>query len=75
MRLLVAENDSALGVFLQRGFGAEHYAVDLTQSGEKAKSMVRERDYDLAVLDLSLPKQRASPFCRTCGRLANNYRL
>jgi two-component system copper resistance phosphate regulon response regulator CusR len=56
MRLLVAENDSALGVFLQRGFGAEHYAVDLTQSGEKAKSMVRERDYDLAVLDLSLPK-------------------
>jgi hypothetical protein len=34
MRLLVAENDSALGIFLQRGFGAERYAVDLTQSEE-----------------------------------------
>jgi len=56
MRLLVAENDSALGIFLQRGFGAEHYSVDLTQSGEQARSMVRENEYDLAILDLSLPK-------------------
>jgi two-component system, OmpR family, copper resistance phosphate regulon response regulator CusR len=57
MRLLVAENDSALGIFLQRGFGAERYAVDLTQNGEQAKSLVREHEYDLAILDLSLPKE------------------
>jgi DNA-binding response OmpR family regulator len=57
MRLLVAENDAALGIFLQRGFGAERYAVDLTQSGERAKSLVREHEYDLAILDLGLPKE------------------
>lgn len=57
MRLLVAENDSALGIFLQRGFGAERYTVDLTQSGEQAKCLVREHEYDLAILDLSLPKE------------------
>ena len=57
MRVLVSENDSALGVSLQRGFGAEQYSVDLTQSGERAKSMVREREYDLAVLDLTLPRE------------------
>ncbi|MGA8142580.1 MAG: response regulator [Candidatus Acidiferrales bacterium] len=56
MRLLVAENDSALGIFLQRGFGAECYSVDLTQNGEQAKVMVRDNEYDLAILDLSLPK-------------------
>lgn len=56
MRFLVAANDSALGFLLQQGFGAESYAVDLTQNGEQAKSLVREHEYDLAILDLSLPK-------------------
>jgi two-component system, OmpR family, copper resistance phosphate regulon response regulator CusR len=57
MRVLVSEKDSALGVSLQRGFGAEQYSVDLTHSGERAKSMVREHKYDLAVLDLTLPRE------------------
>jgi len=57
MRLLVAENDPSLGIFLQRGFGAERYSVDLTQNGEQAESLVRENEYDLAILDLSLPKE------------------
>src|SRR6202021_55905 len=57
MRLLVAENDPSLGIFLQRWFGAERYSVDLTQNGEQAESLVRENEYDLAILDLSLPKE------------------
>ena len=57
MRLLVAENDPSLGIFLQRGFGAERYSVDLTQNVEQARSFVRENEYDLAILDLSLPKE------------------
>jgi DNA-binding response OmpR family regulator len=59
MRLLVAENDPALGIFLQRGFGAERYSVDLTQNGEQARSMAQQNEYDLAILDLSLPKEEA----------------
>jgi DNA-binding response OmpR family regulator len=57
MRLLVAENDPALGIFLQRGFDAERYSVDLTQNGEQAWNLVQENEYDLAILDLSLPKE------------------
>jgi DNA-binding response OmpR family regulator/outer membrane protein OmpA-like peptidoglycan-associated protein len=57
MRLLVAENDPALGIFLQRGFGAEQYTVDLTQNGEQARSLVQDNAYDLAILDLSLTKE------------------
>jgi len=57
MRLLVAENDPALGIFLQRGFGAEQYTVDLTQNGEQARSLVQDNEYDLAILDLSLPEE------------------
>ena len=37
MRLLVAENDPALGTFLQRGFDDEHYIVDLTSDGESTQ--------------------------------------
>ena len=59
MRLLVAENDPALGIFLQRGFGAEQYTVDLTQNGERARSLVQDNEYDLAILDLSLPKEES----------------
>jgi DNA-binding response OmpR family regulator/flagellar motor protein MotB len=55
MRLLVAESDPALGMFLQRGFESEHYSVDLSADGENVKSMVHVHEYDVAILDLSLP--------------------
>jgi len=54
VRILVAENDAALATFLQRGFGAENYAVDLTQDAEEAKNLVHKQKYDLAILDLNL---------------------
>jgi DNA-binding response OmpR family regulator len=56
MRILVAESDPPLGAFLRHGFDAENYAVDLAAGSEDAKSMARDRDYDAAVLDLSLPQ-------------------
>jgi two-component system, OmpR family, copper resistance phosphate regulon response regulator CusR len=55
MRILVSESDPALGMFLRRGFDAEHYAVDLTEDGEEAKSLAQRRNYDTAILDLNLP--------------------
>ena len=48
MRILVAENDPALARFLERGFDAEKYAVDLTTSGEETKCLAQERNYDAA---------------------------
>jgi chemotaxis protein MotB len=54
MRLLVAENDPALAIFLQESFDHEHYSVDLTHESEEAKKWVEDRDYDLAILDLNL---------------------
>jgi DNA-binding response OmpR family regulator/flagellar motor protein MotB len=57
MRLLVAENDHALGTFLCRGLDAEHYVVDLAADGEEAAHRVDEHDYDLLILDLNLPRR------------------
>jgi two-component system OmpR family response regulator len=60
MRMLVAENDPALATFLQERFSDEHYAVDLTGDGEDARHWVEERNYDVVILDLNLPRVEAA---------------
>src|SRR5438874_11429344 len=55
MRILVAEDDPALGSFVRKGLEAEHYAVDVSADGEQARAMAGELDFDLVVLDLNLP--------------------
>jgi two-component system copper resistance phosphate regulon response regulator CusR len=56
MRILIAEDDSSLASFVKKGLDAEHYAVDVSNDGEQARAMAGEFDYDLVVLDLSLPR-------------------
>jgi DNA-binding response OmpR family regulator len=57
MLILVAENDPALATFLERGFNAEQYAVDLAADGERATHLALSRSYGAAILDLNLPQQ------------------
>jgi DNA-binding response OmpR family regulator len=54
MRILVAEQDKALGTFLERSFDAENYAVDLAADSQAAKAMAEAQEYDAAIFDLNL---------------------
>lgn len=54
MRILIAENDAALGAFLQQGFQTERYLVDLTDDGQRAAAFAGSNNYDAAILDLNL---------------------
>ncbi|MEE8608237.1 MAG: response regulator transcription factor [Nitrospiraceae bacterium] len=56
MRVLVAEDDNALASLVRKGLEAEHYAVDIASDGEEAQYMAEEYDYDLVILDLTLPQ-------------------
>jgi two-component system copper resistance phosphate regulon response regulator CusR len=56
MRVLIAEDDKPVASFVQKGLEAEQYAVDVAQDGDEAQFMVNQFDYDVAVLDLSLPR-------------------
>jgi len=69
MRILIAEGEVALGLFLERQFHNENYAVDLANEASEAKTLVRERHYDAAILDLSLPSPESLEFLR-CVRAA-----
>ena len=56
MRVLVVEDDRALGLFLQKGLMLEGHEVDWVGDGEAALSHAEKDAPGLVVLDLSLPK-------------------
>jgi DNA-binding response OmpR family regulator len=55
MKLLIAEDDKALGLFLTRGLEADGHRVRLAVDGAAAIEAFREEMPDLTILDLSLP--------------------
>jgi DNA-binding response OmpR family regulator len=57
MRVLVVEDDRALGVFLQRGLTFEGHDVEWVGDGDAAVERARRWAPDLVVLDLGLPQR------------------
>ncbi len=57
MRVLIVEDDAALGLFLQKGMKLEGHAVELVTDGEAALEHAATKRPDLMVLDLGLPKR------------------
>jgi DNA-binding response OmpR family regulator len=55
MRLLIAEDDKALGLFLSRGLEADGHRVRLAHDGGAAVEAFREDMPDLTILDLNMP--------------------
>ena len=55
MRLLIAEDDKSLGLFLSRGMEADGHRVRLVFDGGAAVEAFRQEMPDLTILDLNLP--------------------
>ncbi len=55
MRLLVVEDNPALGRSIESAFRAKGWAVDRQESGDDADTALRTQEYDLVILDLGLP--------------------
>lgn len=55
MRVLIVEDDAALGLFLKKGFALDGHEVKLAGDGNAAVELAPEYRPDLMVLDLSLP--------------------
>ena len=56
MRVLVVEDDRALGSFLKKGLESEFHTVELANDGQEALDWLESTEFDLLVLDLNLPK-------------------
>jgi len=57
MRVLVVEDDRALGLFLQKGLQLEGHEVEWVGDGDAALERAADHAPDLMVLDLSLPRR------------------
>ena len=56
MRILIAEDDSRLLTQLDSLLQQNSYSVDLADNGEHALFLIKEYDYDLAIVDIGMPK-------------------
>ncbi len=57
MRMLIAEDDRALGNFLSRGLEADGHEVTMATDGEMAIAAAKQCLPEMAVLDLNLPRR------------------
>lgn len=55
MRVLIAEDDRALGNFLRRGLEADGHEVSVATDGSQALHAFRQQPPSLTILDLNLP--------------------
>lgn len=56
MRILLVEDDKALGEGIRTALKPEGYTVDWVQDGSSALHALSEESFELAVLDLGLPR-------------------
>lgn len=56
MKILVVEDEKKVANFLRKGLQEEGYAVDLADNGLDGLSFATDKDYDLIILDIYLPK-------------------
>jgi heavy metal response regulator len=57
MRALIIEDDQAIAEFVARGLREAGFAVDLAADGEAGLSLASDEPYDIAIVDLMLPKR------------------
>ncbi len=57
MRILLVEDDATLAEGIARALRAEHFAVDVADNGEDGAHLGATERYDVAVLDIGLPRR------------------
>ena len=56
MKLLIIEDDVAAADFLRQGLAGFGYSADIAHDGEQGLALAQEREYDLWIVDVMLPK-------------------
>jgi DNA-binding response OmpR family regulator len=66
--VLIVEDDTAMAVALRDGFGYEGYDVSLAGDGASGLRLATERDHDLIILDVMLPRISGLDVCKRLRR-------
>jgi DNA-binding response OmpR family regulator len=75
LRILIAEHEPALGMFVTRSLEKEDHTVTLVGDGAAAATAVASADYDLFLLDLDLPGDVGMRVLEVARQLGNGMRV
>jgi DNA-binding response OmpR family regulator len=64
MRILIVEDDVQIADMLAEALGNHQYVVDIAQDGELAWNWLETCEYDLVLLDVTLPKINGIRLCQ-----------
>ncbi len=64
MRLLLIEDEKKLSEVIKKGFIRQGFAVDQAFDGQEGQYLAENEEYDLLILDLTLPKLDGLTVCR-----------
>lgn len=64
MRILLMEDDEAIGAVLKSSLETEHFTVDWVKNGEDGAYCGRLNNYDVIILDIVVPKIDGKGVCR-----------
>jgi DNA-binding response OmpR family regulator len=70
-RVLIVEDDQAMAVALRDGFEYEGYAVQVARDGFAGLKLAAERELDLIILDVMLPKLSGFDLCKQLRNTGN----
>ncbi|MCS6817841.1 MAG: response regulator transcription factor [Blastocatellia bacterium] len=68
MRVLIVEDERKMAEALRRGLEEEGYIVQIAADGDEGLRLGSEREYDLIILDIRLPKRDGIEVCRELRR-------
>jgi DNA-binding response OmpR family regulator len=75
LRILIAEHEAALGMFVARSLEKEDHTVTLVSDGAGAANAIASADYDLFLLDLDLPEEIGMGVLDVARTLGNGMRV
>ena len=71
-KVLIVEDDQAMAVALRDGFEYEGYSVQVARDGATGLRLASDRDVDLIILDVMLPKVSGFDVCKHIRSAGNS---
>jgi len=68
-KILLAEDDNAMRVYLERALVNAGYEVDSVDRGTAAIPLLEERDYDLLLSDIVMPEMDGIELAQRCNEI------
>ncbi|MCI0338208.1 MAG: response regulator transcription factor [Acidobacteria bacterium] len=71
-KVLIVEDDQAMAVALRDGFEYEGYSVQVARDGAAGLKLAAEKELDLIILDVMLPKMSGFDVCKHLRNIGNS---